>query len=164
MENTTIDIARAKYLSYDPKLWHHAYFDAVSGGFNVYHKDHYFSKTSGGGNAEKAVGIILANLSKQVEFLPEGQAKKPDICFDNATWDIKYINQANENVIRKHILDARKADNAIFYWDTEISRLEALKSAIMRELGNMQRLNRTDELPDVYYIDINKLLVALWKK
>jgi len=44
--------ARAKFDSYGNE-WKKAYFDEKSGGFNVYHKEHKFSPTGGGGQAEK---------------------------------------------------------------------------------------------------------------
>jgi hypothetical protein len=70
--------ATEKYNSYDSSDWEEAYFDKYSGGFNVYHKSHQFSNVNGGGEAEKTVGKILAkNNGKQVEFLPEGNKKKP---------------------------------------------------------------------------------------
>ena len=50
-----IKVARSKFDSYGND-WEKAYFDEKSGGFNVYHKDHKFSDTGGGGNAEKEVG------------------------------------------------------------------------------------------------------------
>jgi len=37
-----------KYHSYDSAIWIKAYFDELSGGFNVYHKAHNFSKRSAG--------------------------------------------------------------------------------------------------------------------
>ena len=84
--------------------WEKAYFDEFSGGYNVYHEKHNFSKKGGGGKAEKIVGEMLAKYNgKQVEFLPEGAEKSPDINFDGKTWDIKYIDRANEETIRTKI-------------------------------------------------------------
>jgi hypothetical protein len=124
-----------KFNSYGDE-WEKAYFDEYSGGFNVYHDEHNFSKKGGGGDAEKIVGKMLAKYNgKQVEFLPESSFKKsPDIRFDNQTWDIKLINNANEETIRSYIKDARKAENAIFYWE-ENDKLELLISAIGRSAG-----------------------------
>ncbi|MDR2814277.1 MAG: hypothetical protein LBB79_06450 [Prevotellaceae bacterium] len=66
--------AAAKYNSYSEE-WEKAYFDERSGGYNVYHREHRFSRQGGGGEAEKAVGKMLAKYDgKQVEFLPEGSA------------------------------------------------------------------------------------------
>jgi hypothetical protein len=72
--------------------------------------------------------------SKQVEFLAEVEKKNPDLKFDNQTWDIKYIDKANENTIRSDIKNARKADNAIFYF-TDESKYALLNNAINREVG-----------------------------
>jgi hypothetical protein len=154
--------AAEKYNSYGSD-WEKAYFDKYSGGYNVYHKDHKFSPTGGGGEAEKIVGVILAKYNgKQVEFLPEGEKKGPDVSFDNQKWDIKYINQANEGTIRKYLLDARKADNAIFYWNTN-EKINELNSAAKREIGRLLK-GQISNLPDIYYVDKNKLLTLLWKK
>ncbi|MDR1022128.1 MAG: hypothetical protein LBL94_02480 [Prevotellaceae bacterium] len=121
--------ALLKYNSYESDEWEKAYFDELSGGFNVYHKAHQFTPTGGGGEAEKTVGKMLAKYSgKQVEFLPENGKGKgvPDLYFDQQTWDIKYIHIANIETIRTYIKEARKADNAIFYWN-ESDKLEDLK-------------------------------------
>ena len=79
------------YHSYGSE-WEKAYFDKLSSGYNVYHVKHNFAKKGGGGKAEKIVGEMLAKYNdKQVEFLPEGGKKSPDVKFDMQTWDIKYI-------------------------------------------------------------------------
>ena len=157
-----INEARAKYDTYDDNVWKKAYFDDETGGYNVYHQWHNFAKKGGGGDAEITVGKILAkNNGKQVEFLPEGGTKSPDVYFDNKTWDIKFITNANETTIRNHIKDARKADNAIFFWDAN-DKLAVLSSAVNREVGRLAK-GQISRLPDIYYIDENGLLVSLWK-
>lgn len=155
---------KAKYDSYSDE-WEKAYFDERTGGFNVYHSKHQFTETQGGGEAEKAVGKLLASLSgKQVEFLPEnGKGKScPDLCFDKETWDVKYIDKANENTIRSYIKNARKADNVIFYYT--IDRYKDLRSAINREVGRFKSMSRLYELPNMYYINGDGLIKLLWKK
>ena len=157
--------ARAKYDSYGSD-WEKAYFDEKSGGFNVYHKDHEFSDTGGGGKAEKTIGIILANRGKKVEFLPEGKGKMPDLYFDSQTWEVKYINNANIKTIRGYIEHARrkKAENVIFYWDI-YDKSEDLINTVARESGRLKKLGRINEMPDIYYIDKTGLkLKLLWKK
>ena len=154
---------KEKYQSYDEK-WDRAYFDEFSGGFNVYHQEHQFTNTQGGGDAEKMVGKLLAkNNGKQVEFLPENGKGKgvPDLMFDDHTWDVKYIDNANENTIRAYIKDARKADRAIFYFTND--KYQELRSAINREVGRFKGMNRLGELPDIYYMDKEGLLKLLWK-
>ena len=155
--------AKTKYNSYKTDEWIKAFFDDESGGYCVYHKKHQFKKSGGGGKAEKEVGKILARLGKQVVFLPEGKEKGPDIYFDNQTWDIKYIDKANQQTIRNDIKDARKADNAIFYFLIE-SQYDTLVSATKRELGRFEKVDRVLELPDIYYINRNMQLMSLWKK
>jgi len=44
--------ARKAYSAYDEKVWSKACFDEYSGGYNVYHKNHQFTKKGGGGKAE----------------------------------------------------------------------------------------------------------------
>jgi hypothetical protein len=152
-----------KYNSYGSD-WKKAYFDKYSGGFNVYHVEHKFSTTQGGGKAEKIVGEMLARCNgKQVEFLPEGNKKSPDCKFDGKTWDIKYINNANEETIRSYIKNAQKADNVIFYWNDNKEKLKDLRNAIIREVGRMKKMNHLDKMPDIYYLN-NGLLKSLWKK
>jgi hypothetical protein len=156
--------ALQKYNSYNDDEWEKAYFDEVSGGFNVYHKKHHFAKKGGGGNAEKIVGKMLAKYNgKQVEFLPEGEVKSPDVAFDNQTWDIKYVENAAEHRMRNTIREARKADNAIFYFQSD-SQYDTLISSIRREVGKFMNNNQIDQLPDIYYINKNGLLELLWEK
>jgi hypothetical protein len=155
--------AAEKYNSYGNE-WEKAYFDRYSGGFNVYHRDHLFAKKGGGGKAEKIVGEMLAKYNgKQVEFLPEGGKKSPDIQFDDQTWDIKYIEKASEHRMRDAILDARKADNVIFYF-TDENKLATLLSAKVREVGRAAKNNQVNGLPNIYYMDKNGLLRPLWEK
>jgi hypothetical protein len=154
--------AAEKYSAYGSE-WEKAYFDAHSGGYNVYHKGHNFAKTGGGGNAEKVVGKMLAKYSgKQVEFLPEREKKSPDVRFDGKTWDIKYVEKASEHRMRNAILDSRKADNAIFYF-TDESKYLLLVSAVNREVGRFLK-SQTQRIPDIYYMDKSGLLKLLWEK
>jgi hypothetical protein len=158
--------AKLKYNAYDPEDWTKAYFDKISGGFNVYHKDHNFSKKGGGGKAEKIVGKMLArHNAKQVEFLPEsGYQKSPDINFDTQTWDIKYIDNANIKTIRSYIeIIRRKECQGIFYWEKE-EKIQDLKSAMESEIGKLSKLGRMSEMPDIYYMNKNKILTLLWGK
>lgn len=145
--------------------WKKAYFDERSGGYYVVHEDHQFAIKGGGGDAELTVAKALAQYNgKQVEMLPENQGTPaPDIKFDNRTWDIKAINKANVETIRKYIKNARKADCAIFYWEKDNMKLESLHAAVDKEVARLSSLNRTDEMPDVYYMK-NGLLKVMWKK
>ncbi|MDR1896162.1 MAG: hypothetical protein LBR10_05160 [Prevotellaceae bacterium] len=107
---------------------------------------------------------MLAKLGKQVEFLPENGKGKgvPDVRFDNATWDIKSINKANESTIRAYIKDARKADNVMFY--AESDKYNDVLNAVIRESGRFRGMGRLSELPDVYCMDESGILKLLWKK
>jgi len=158
--------ALSKYNAYDAQVWTKEYFDEFSGGFNVYHIDHDFSETGGGGEAEIKVGKMLAKYNgKQVEFLPEGNKKEPDMKFDGQTWEVKYINNANIKTIRGYIEHARrkKADNGIFYWDST-EKIDYLRTAVESEVGKMRKLGRISEVPDIYYMDNRGLLRLMWKK
>ena len=67
-------------------------------------------------------------------MLPEnGQGKSlPDLRFDGYTWDIKKIDDANDDSIDKIIRETKKAERIIFYWGKENIQLERVK-AIMAE-------------------------------
>ncbi|MDR1582329.1 MAG: hypothetical protein LBS55_03565, partial [Prevotellaceae bacterium] len=141
-------------------------FDRFSGGFNVYHKEHHFSKKGGGGKAEMTVGKMLAQYNgKQVEFLSESGNKAADLRFDGQTWDIKYINNANTKTIRSYIEDIRRkgADNGIFYWD-RINQLRELVDSMSSEIGKLSKSGRINEMPDIYYMEKSGILRTLWKK
>lgn len=133
--------------------WLPVLYSVQNGGYNVYHRDHNFSKQGNGGYAEKIVGMVLAvENGKQVEFLPEKLrgTKCPDFQFDGYTWDVKSINLANENTIRKCIRNGRKADRVLFYWQNA-NKLESLKSATERELGNSRK--RGESFPGIFYLN-----------
>ncbi len=152
-----------KYNTYDLKYWERKCFNEETGGFNVYHKKHQFTETSGGAKAERIVGEILADLGKQVEFLAENGAssKKPDIRFDGQTWDIKSIIKANEDTIRQYIKDARKAQNVIFY-SGDFVKTDQIKSAIEREIGRYKSMNRDISiLPNIYMINKERELILI---
>jgi hypothetical protein len=58
-----------KYNSYASDEWEKAYFDEISGGFNVYHKKHQFASTGGGGEAEKLlVSCWLSITESKLNF------------------------------------------------------------------------------------------------
>ena len=68
--------SRAKFDAYDTLFWTKEYFDEISGGYIVFHKEHQFSKAGGGAEGEKKVGKMIAiNSGKHMEFLPEGKKK-----------------------------------------------------------------------------------------
>lgn len=145
--------------------WTPILFSIQNGGYNVYHKDHNFSTQGNGGYAEKVVGMILAVINgKQVEFLPETNrgGRHPDLQFDNQTWDVKYINDANVETIRKYIRNGRKADNVIFYWSPGSSKLEDLKEATKRSINSAKQMGV--EIPGIYYMFNFIGLKTLYKK
>lgn len=102
---------------------------------------------------------------KQVEFLPEnGKNKQADLQFDDKTWDVKYINHANENTIRSYIKDARKADRALFYWDEDADKFNELKNAVHRSVGYFNGKGKINEMPDIYYINKEGVLNSIFIK
>jgi hypothetical protein len=158
-----VEASRQKFAKYDDSAWKKEYFDPHSGGYNVYHKEHQFSKVGGGGDAEMKVGRMLAKYNgKQVEFLPENGKGKgvPDFQFDGQTWDVKYIQNANVETIRKYIKDARKAENVILYG---VDKYNDALDAAKRETGRFEKSGRLDELPNMYFIDEDGLLKLIKK-
>ena len=145
-----------KYNSYGSE-WEKTYFDELSGGFNVYHKDHTFSDA--GGKYEKEVGRLLAKAGKQVEFLSEkGQKiKHPDFCFDGQTWDVKSIISYTSGSIMDSIWNGKKANNIIFYFTNEIN-INIIEEGYKRAYGRFSKLGKLDSMPTIYYIDDNKRL------
>ena len=97
--------------------------------------------------------------------MPEGNEMAADLFFDNQTWEIKFINNANVKTIRGYIEEVRRkgANNGIFFWENT-ERIDFLKAAIASEVGKMKKMGRINEMPDIYYIDENGLLKLLWKK
>lgn len=164
-----IQKSKHKYESYNSD-WGKVYFNEKTGGYNVCHKSHQFStvKPKGanmsGGEAERHVGRILADRGKRVEFLPENGkgVGKPDLNFDESTWDVKYIPFANSNTIRKYIENAQKADNAIFYWDAE-NKIEDVKNAIDRTIGKYKKLGKLENIPNIYYINEKNEMIPIFK-
>jgi len=71
--------AREKYDSYGNE-WEKAFFDEKSGGFNVYHKNHQFATTDGGGDAEKREAITR-EVGKMLKLGRIGEM--PDIYYMN---------------------------------------------------------------------------------
>jgi len=46
----------------------------------------------------------------------------------------------------------------------EKEKLEELRRAIIREVGRMEKMNRLNKMPNVYYWDKSGLLKLIWKK
>ena len=152
-----IEKAKKIYNSYNEQEWEKIEFSEETGGFNVYSIRHQFSNVKAkdailtGGEAEKFVGKELIKLGKQVEFLPENGKGKgvPDLRFDGKSWDVKYIDFANEDTIRKYYSNAKKANCVIFLF-SDPSKSEMVRSAVSRERGKYRKLGREGELPKVF--------------
>ncbi len=164
-----INESRHLYQAYSEE-WERAYFDEISGGYNVYHRKHQFATkiaqgaTLSGGEAEKKVGRLLAMNGKRVEFQAEGteyKKKCADLRFDGKEWDVKYIELSNESTIRTYIEDARKADCVIFYAGGN-DRYDSIASALSRERGKYKSSpDKLRELPQVYVIRDNGTLTLI---
>lgn len=138
------------------------YFDEKTGGYYVSHIKHQFSKRGGGGDAEITVSRLLAEHGKHVELRAENKdVPTADLSFDGKTWDVKYIEKANENTIRKYIRDARKANCAIFY-SGSVDKMQELHNAVNREIGWFKSRNELHSMPDIYTISGNGELVRIW--
>ena len=151
-----------KFLDYDAD-WQKELWITDNAGYNVYHKNHQFHPKSG--HIEKSIGKELAMMqAKQIEFLPEQGAgiSKPDLKFDDKTWDIKWIDDANVTTIRTYIKEARKADNVIFYFSKD--KLNELHEAINRTVGHFKKNGQLHELPDIYYYVEKGKIKLLWRK
>jgi len=165
-------ISEVKFKSYDED-WTKAVFDSKTGGYNVYHKGHKFSKnkakgaTFSGGDAEKHVGNLLAKQGKHIEFLNETTpygVKCADMRFDGMTWDVKYIaTTKSSRTIRKHITEARKGDCVIFLWDDN-DKLSLVKDALRSEVGDKTKRKKLSSLPNIFWMDKGGKLNLLWKK
>ena len=162
-----IQKSKHKYESYNSD-WEKVYFNEKTGDYNVCHESHQFSavKPKGanmsGEEAERHVGRILADRGKRVEFLPENGkgVGKPDLNFDESTWDVKYIPIANEGTIRTYYKDARKAQSVIFY--SEEIRDKDVLLAINRERGRfMAKGKELKDLPTVYVMNEDGVLRLL---
>lgn len=153
--------AWAKFKAYGSE-WEKVDFNIDNGGYNVYHNDHQFHKR--GGTAEKKVGkFLMNNEAKQAEFLPEKGIgiKKPDIAFDGKTWDIKSIDNANADTLRKYIREAaKKADNVIFY-DFNNDRHKDVLKAADRQFGRYKKESRAEIMPGIYLMNLNGDLVKI---
>jgi hypothetical protein len=73
------------------------------------------------------------------------------------------IDNANEETIRNYVKDARKAENAIFYWN-EHDKLDELKNAIVRSIGYFKKKNELNTMPNIYYINKEGLLKSIFIK
>ena len=82
--------------------------------------------------------------------------------FDGQTWDFKTSLYRNEDTIRQLFKEGRKADNVIFII-ADNNQKSMVKNAVEREVGRMKKLGTWRELPDVYCL-IDNELVLIWKK
>jgi len=178
-----------EYIKYknDPDL-KDGKFEWKSGGYILTHKfkapDHAGDKT-GGVHGETTTNDLLVKSGKCIIRMPEniddntivlGRPYKellkykdngerygyPDDYFDGQTWDVKKIDDANENTIRGYIKNGRKADNVIMYF--QIDKTELLINAIAREVGKREPLGELNTLPNIYLIDDNGELIEFWNK
>jgi hypothetical protein len=108
--------AKAKYNSYNTNDWIKAGFDEFSGGYQVYHKDHFFDPTIGRfgiprGDYERNVSEVLVKYGNSVVLCSEKKeygAKTPDGLLNNIVFDIKGIEGNSHRTIKDAILKASK--------------------------------------------------------
>lgn len=172
----------------DTNIWNKTKFYPESGGFIAAHKqkapDNDKDKT-GGVHGENTVNELLAKAGKRIYRLPDNVSDKtpilgkpykellkykadgsiygfPDDYFDGQTWDIKKIDDANENTIRSYIKNGRKADNVIMYFEKD--KIGLLKNAVLREAGKRKPLGELNTLPNIYLINDKGDLTRFWTK
>ena len=179
---------KKEWESIDTNIWNKTKFYTESGGFIAGHKlkapDNPKDKT-GGVHGENTVNDLLAKSGKRVYRLPDNVSDKtpifgkpykdllkyredgtvygyPDDYFDGQTWDVKKIDDANENTIRSYIKDGRKADNVIMYFEREKTVL--LTNAVLREAGKRKSLGELHTLPNIYLINDKGEITQFWNK
>ena len=185
-----IQLAKKEYDALTDEWLKVKFFDE-SGGYVAKHalkdKD---DMTRTGIAAEVNTCLLLASLGKRVLRLPENVPGKideitidgkkyrdllkfkpgkdnprgyPDAYFDGQTWDVK-APEFNNNVdsLRQLIKDGRKADNVIFIVRNE-SDIRDIREAIFREIGRHKNDGQWRDLPNIYYLQGDKL-VCLWEK
>jgi SPP1 gp7 family putative phage head morphogenesis protein len=155
-----IQESKRLYDNYDTSIYTKAYFNENTGGFAVYHKSHQFAKGFGG-ETEKKGGKILADLSHRVEFLPEKGGKegekRPDIQFLGKTWDIKGNQKYTAPSIQEAIWEGKKAENVIIIFKEKVNNF-ILNEGYYKAKGRFKKLNVTEKMPNVYFINDNKEL------
>lgn len=173
----------------DSDIWNKTKFYPESGGFIAAHKqkapDNKKDKT-GGVYGETTVNELLARSGKRIYRLPDNVSGDtlifgkpyrellkykedgkpygyPDDYFDGQTWDIKSIKTANENSIREHIRNGRKADNVIFFFNGDIE-FNKFKEYVWNEIRYRQRNGKVHTLPNIYFINETGNLTQYWNK
>ena len=173
----------------DTNIWNKTKFYPESGGFIAAHKqkapDNGKDKT-GGVYGENTVNELLARSGKRIYRLPDNVSGDtlifgkpyrellkykedgkpygyPDDYFDGQTWDIKSIKTANENSIREHIRNGRKADNVIFFFNGDIE-FNKFKEYVWNEIRYRQRNGKVHTLPNIYFINETENLTQYWNK
>lgn len=118
-----------------------------------------------GSEVEEIVSRAIASTGVGIEALAENggyKCRSADLAFNGRTWDVKYIDNANENTIRSYLKNARKADCVIFYSSDD--RTSTILRAIDREVGRYEEEGRKiSELPDVYKMTSDNKLVLVRK-
>ena len=135
---------------------------------------------------ENTVNELLAKLGKRIYRLPEnvsdstlifGKPYKdllkykddgkpygyPDDYFDGQTWDIKSIKSANEDSVREHLRNGRKADNIIFFFNGNVD-YNSFKIAIRKEIGFRKGMGKIQTLPNIHLINNKGNLAQFWNK
>lgn len=173
----------------DTGIWNKTKFYSESGGFIAAHKlkaPDYKKDKTGGVYGENAVNEMLAKIGKHIYRLPDNVSGDipilgkpyrellkykedgkvygyPDDFFDGQTWDIKSIKTANENSIREHIRNGRKADNVIFFFNGDIE-VNKFKEYVWNEIRYRQSKGKVQTLPNIYFINEKGNLIQYWNK
>jgi len=109
-----INVAMAKYNSYNTNEWTKVGFDEFSGGYEVYHKEHLFDPTIGKfgiprSDYEKNAANILSEYGMTVVLgseKPEFEKRRIDGLLNNVPFDIKGVEGKSKRIIKDKIADA----------------------------------------------------------
>ena len=156
--------AREKYNSYNTIDWIQAGFDEFSGGYMVYHKDHFFDPTIGKfgiprGDYERNASKVLVKYGKRVVLCSEKQEyreKTPDGLLNGILFDIKGIEGIGKNNIINNLKSANKkgVESIVFYFhDKKLFSEKQLIESYQFYLRN----SKSKRIQQVYYIVDKKL-------
>ena len=187
---TSVERSWREYRALPDKEWRKDFFDPLSGGFVATHvlKAKDVMKRHGIAKEVEACAELAKN-GKRVLRLPENILDKidtviingipyrellkfksgsdkpkgyPDVFFDGQTWDFKTSSYSNDDSLRQAIKDGRKADNLIFII-TETRQAEKIQRATDREVGNCQHDGSWIDLPNIYCL-LRNSLIMIWTK
>jgi hypothetical protein len=139
--------AKIKYDSYSTDDWVKAGFDDFSGGYKVYHKDHFFDPTIGKfniprGDYEKNASEVLAKYGMSVVLRSEKQeygVKTPDGLLNGILFDIKGIEGNSHRIIKDVISKSSKQGveiTVLYFHDKSMFDMDFIRESYEKYLTN----------------------------